>query len=187
MAVTTPLDLLVQAATRGEAPLRIITGRWDGRRLHPSGAGSAALEAENAAGSLAEGSFVYALHDGKRVVIIGPARETPLPASGGNSDGRWRREPDGTQICWQRVSTTCAGTAAYGGLWLDKWEWKFPVPFLAPPVIIPGRYQLGSGKSWPTSPDDATTDHVYLCGLDVADRPRGFPLHITACAIGYWR
>jgi|GEM_PF-4921301 len=42
MAVTTPLDLLIQAAMRGEVPLRIITGRWDGRRLHPSGAGSAA-------------------------------------------------------------------------------------------------------------------------------------------------
>ena len=66
-------------------------------------------------------------------------------------------------------------------------NWKFPARFVHPPTVVPGRYQLGSGKSWPTSPDDATTDHVYLCGLDVADRPRGFPLHITAYAIGYWR
>lgn len=138
----------------------------------------------NAVGALRVGQRVTVSKTDQLLTVTGPVAGE---LTGGNSDGNWIRHVNGIQECWQRVSTTCAGTAAYGGLWLDKWQWKFPARFVHPPTVVPGRYQLGSGKSWPTSPDDATTDHVYLCGLDVADRPRGFPLHITAYAIGYWR
>ena len=187
MAVTTPLDLLVQAAARGEAPLRIITGRWDGRRLHPSGAGSAALEAENAAGSLAEGSFVYALHDDRRVVIIGPVRETPQSASGSGPDGRWHRTPDGMQICWQRTQTTSAATSPYGPLHLLRHQWVFPAPFLEPPAVTVGRLQLGAGAALIASTEDPTATQCVLRALDVVARPQGTPLYVTATAIGRWR
>lgn len=187
MAVTTPLDLLIQAATRGEVPLRIITGRWDGRRLHPSGAGGATLEAENAAGALVEGSFVYALHDGKRVVVIGPARETPLPVAGGNGDGRWWRSPDGAQICWQRAQTTSAATSPYGSLHLLRHLWTFPAPFVEPPTVTVGRLQLGAGAALIASTEDPTATQCVLRAMDVVARPQGTPLYVTATAIGRWR
>ena len=82
MAVTDPLDLLAEAASPGRASMRVMTGRWDGRRFHPSETPHVELEADNAAGNLTAGSFVYALHDGKRVTIIGPTAPQPAATVG---------------------------------------------------------------------------------------------------------
>lgn len=138
----------------------------------------------NAVGALTVGQRVTVTKSDQLLTVTGPVAGELL---GGNSDGTWLRHVNGVQECWQRVSTTCAGTVPYGSLWLDRWQWKFPALFSHPPTVLTGRYQLGTGKSWPTSPDDTTLSDVMLCGLDVANRPRGFPLHITAYAIGRWR
>nr|DAY10312.1 MAG TPA: hypothetical protein [Caudoviricetes sp.] len=175
VATTTPRMNLLWATVATVDPLTVILDHDPDETPRP---------AINAVGALRAGQRVTVSKTDQLLTVTGPVAGE---LTGGNNAGTWLRHANGIQECWHTTSTTCAGTTAYGSLWLDRWEWRFPALFAHPPIVIPGRYQLGTGKSWPASPDAATVSAVMLCGLDVVDRSRGFPLHITAYAIGFWR
>lgn len=161
--------------------------RWDGRHVYFDDAPTAPLAADNAAGDLPATGRVFCQIVEGRATILGPTKPIPESASGGNSDGRWHRAPDGMQICWQRVQTTSAATSPYGSLHMLRHLWVFPIPFLEPPAVTVGRLQLGTGAALIASTEEPTATQCMLRAMDVVARPQGTPLYVTATAVGRWR
>lgn len=184
MAVTDPLDLLARAAAPRDASLRLVTGRWDGQYFRPSSAPDATLAADLACDPPAANSFVYAVIDSGGIVIIGP----PGRASYGTTGrGSWWRSPDGMQICWIHTTAIRAATAEYGTLHQSRWEWGYPIPFVATPSVTCSQWQWSTGASWGTVSGDASTHSALLRGIDVVPRSVADDLTISATAIGRWR
>ncbi|MDO5066208.1 MAG: hypothetical protein Q4D96_02865 [Propionibacteriaceae bacterium] len=188
-ALDRALDVL-SAAAAPPPPGSWGWGRWDGAHViledDPDGT---PLVAENATGRLVPGQRVYCRTGGKRAVIIGPEAPAPPPPAvlrGSNANGQWWRYPDGRQVC-QVAYSGLASTDPYVSGHLAGSVWRFPMPFLAPPVVVCGRFQLATGASWPTSPTDITTTEVRLRGIDLVARAPGTPVHVQAQASGFYR
>lgn len=105
---------------------RVRTGAWDGSKFRPSDAPGVALTAENAAGQLAAGSFVYALHrDGEAPIIIGP---TTIPAVPRMASGIFTEPLGGPQVSWVAFP-----------------PWAFARGAGAPPIVVTVTLLSGAG------------------------------------------
>lgn len=135
---------------------------------------------------LAVGSRVRLELLGQRLTILGPEAPAPAASRGSNGNGHWWRDPSGLQVCWVEIQGV-GGTNPYASLHLASSLWNFPLPFLSPPVVTCGRFQLGTGAAWPTSPTDITALSARLRALDAVARPAGTPVFIQATAVGLWR
>ena len=111
----------------------------------------------------------------------------PIVESGGNASGQWLKFADGTMVAWVNVTKNNIAFNSYAGGWyLGTYNWTFPLPFIAAPVVACGQFKWGSGASIPLS-RGATTTTATLSGMDAVARASGTPVDISAVAVGKWR
>lgn len=88
------------------------------------------LEADLATIKPVPGWVRFVLDTGQLVVGDGVSwNVVGAPQSGSNENGEWVRFPDGTQICWGRVSISPTPNVASEGTWV------FPATFAFPPEV----------------------------------------------------
>lgn len=84
------------------------------------------------------------------------APDAVVVESGSNSNGRWIRLSDGTQICWgppgtvtglSASATTVQGLSVYAATLV----WNFPKAFASAPSVTPGNPRLLQGGTTRTS------------------------------------
>jgi hypothetical protein len=124
-------------------------------------------------------------YDGGSVYINGE----PAFNSGSNENGSYIKFPDGTMICWMRITVTDqAINTAYGSsLYQGTRTWTFPATFVEPPTVHCSHFQWYTGASWGTVVGQPTADTVTLRGIDVMSRNTGQNCYISAIAIGKWK
>lgn len=136
-AAVLPAGTTAQRPTPGEGYVRFNTSLgayegWDGSAWSSLGAAAASLVTYDSTSSGAAATDVQGALDG---LYGGPDFTTmptvggdPIAESGSNSDGKWTRWADGTQLCRQTGSFSGSqedGELKYTG------EWIFPVSFAA--------------------------------------------------------
>ena len=108
-----------------------------------------------------------------------------IESSGSNSDGRWVRFADGTQICWHSINHTEPQETSSGALYrtADSTTWTFPQAFLTGS----GRafFESASTYRWPqkSSAGHSTEASYHIFRTTSSD----FGGIIHAFAIGRWR
>ena len=111
-------------------------------------------------------------------------------SSGSNANGEYVKFADGTLICSLSILVTDqAINLAYGNLFQGTREWTFPVPFLTGtlPSVVCGAFRWGNSASWAAVRIVNANLSATLRGFDIASRPVGTEVSITATAIGRWK
>lgn len=205
MGVADSLDIIARAAAAADRP-DPLTGQWalvssitpllvvlDGDATQTPRAVGA-----NAAGPLEVGWRVWVLTQGRRLIVASaPAqivalqsRLTALETGDYVYDptyGHSLRLPDGTQVCWVRMSVTDqAISSAYGSLYQGVRTWSYARSFYGVPAVTCSEFKHGTGASWGTV-SAVAANQADLRGIDAFSRATGTACAISATAIGRWK
>lgn len=105
--------------------------------------------------------------------------------SGSNSNGRYVRNMDGTQICFANLSDNVAIDATYyGGYRSTGITWTFPAEFIGTPVVVPGSRSLGAFGIVVADSSNTTAESSYVYTSVASDTAASRTASLLA--IGRW-
>ncbi|MFG0501125.1 hypothetical protein ACF8GD_00460 [Pseudomonas putida] len=107
---------------------------------------------------------------------------------GSNANGEYVKFADGTMVCWMSITVTdqAIDTVYAGGVYQGTRTWSFPAFFSGVPVVTPGAFRWGSAANWSALAGTPSGSTATLRGFDMASRPAGTAVQISAHAIGRW-
>jgi hypothetical protein len=105
--------------------------------------------------------------------------------SGVNSNGRYVKFSDGTQICWFQAILNFTISSPYGSLYLGSVNVWYPKTFVGIPNVCVGSCRHGAGASWGTAYDIKST-YFMMRVIDIAARTDQ-NLDYGYVAIGRWK
>jgi flagellar biosynthesis GTPase FlhF len=105
--------------------------------------------------------------------------------SGVNSNGRYVKFSDGTQICWFQAILNFTISSPYGSLYLGSVNVWYPKTFVGIPNVCVGSCRHGTGASWGTAYDIKST-YFMMRVIDIAARTDQ-NLDYGYVAIGRWK
>jgi len=108
-----------------------------------------------------------------------------ITESGENTNGRYVKFDDGTQICWFQAILNFTISSPYGSLYLGSVNVWYPKPFVGIPNVCVGSCRHGAGASWGTAYDIKST-YFMMRVIDIAARTDQ-NLDYGYIAIGRWK
>ena len=108
-----------------------------------------------------------------------------ITESGENTNGRYVKFDDGTQICWFQAILNFTISSPYGSLYLGSVNVWYPKTFVGIPNVCVGSCRHGTGASWGTAYDIKST-YFMMRVIDVTARTDQ-NLDYGYVAIGRWK
>lgn len=108
-----------------------------------------------------------------------------VPLFGTNSNGKYIRFADGTQICWNSFSTTSLALTAYGSVFQGDLSVTFPAAFAANPTLTVGAASASGNRGW-ANDLNVSISGALLTLFDVSARSVGTTFSVSYTAIGRW-